>query len=180
MKLIRISPFLPLPFLAALYLGHLRDFALLYCLIFLHETAHFTAALILHLKPKSIHLLPWGCMLSLSSVPKGKRCAIVFAAGPFFNLTLFALGIFQRENLLLTLFNLLPVMPLDGGMIVSLLFPRAARAVSYCAIAALFFSSIYLKMPPVLPVLLLLLTLFERRRSAEKEITLKIRKFLLK
>lgn len=180
MKPIRISPLLPLPFAIAFYFGRLKDFALLYCLIFLHETAHFGAAQGLHLKPKSIHLLPWGCMLSLSQVPSGRKAALVYAAGPIFNLALFFLGIFPRENLLLAVFNLIPVMPLDGGMIASLILPRGCRVISYCAAALLFFASLYLKMPPVLPLLLLLLILFERRRSREREITLKIHKFLLK
>lgn len=180
MKRIRISPFLPVVFFLAFLSGHLKEFSLLYLLIFLHEGAHFLAALALHMKPESIHLLPWGCMLSLSKPPCGKKSALVFLAGPLFNLALGFLGVLPRENLLLAFFNLLPVMPLDGGMILSLFFPKASFAAALVTEAALLALSFALSLPPILPFLLIILTLSERRKKRDRELAAKICNFLLK
>lgn len=177
---IRIHPCLPLPFIAAFLMGKLCFFSALYLFIFLHECAHFLTALALGLKSEYIYLLPWGCMLSLANVPSSPKCSAVFLSGPLFNLIMYFLNIFPEGNLSLALFNLIPVMPLDGGMIISLLFPKASRFISYLTLFVFLFLSVFFRRAPILPVFLFLLCLCDRRAQSEKEIGAKIRKFLLK
>ena len=178
MSMISINPFTPLAFLAAFFFDALKDFSTLYLFIFLHEGAHFLTAKFLHEKPKKIHLLPWGCMLSLTSPPYGIKGAAVFLAGPLLNLILFFLGFYPKQNLVLALFNLLPVLPLDGGEIVALLFPRGAFFISVVAVAALFIFSFYFKIFPILPIFLTLLVLFDKKSRIEREITRCAARFL--
>jgi hypothetical protein len=71
-------------------------------------------------------------------------------------------------------------MPLDGGMIISLLFPKASRFISYLTLFVFLFLSVFFRRAPILPVFLFLLCLCDRRAQSEKEIGAKIRKFLLK
>ena len=180
MKFISVNPLTPLPFLVSAAFHHLPEFSLLYFLIFLHESAHFLAALLLKLRPRAIHLLPWGCMLSLDAFPEGLRGAIVYFAGPFLNLALFALGFFPRENVLLALFNLLPAVPLDGGEILSLVFPKAAGTVSVVCVIVLTIISLWLKTFPFIPLLLVILLLFDKKSSKERALTRRAEEILNK
>lgn len=168
MKFICVNPLTPLSFLLSALLNKLPEFSLLYFLIFLHESAHFLAAFALRQHPRAIHLLPWGCMLSLDSFPAGLRGAAVFFAGPLLNLILCVLGFFPRENLFLALFNLLPVVPLDGGEIVSLVFPKAAEALSVLCVLFLALLSVWLKIFPFIPIFLAFLILSDKKSSKER------------
>ncbi|MCD8048191.1 MAG: hypothetical protein LUG52_01050 [Clostridia bacterium] len=177
MNIIGISPFTPLAFLTAFFMGCLEKYALLYALVFAHEVVHFLTAWIMGAGKGKIHLLPWGCMLSLSSPPAGIKGAVIFASGPLFNAALFLLGIFKAENAVLAAFNLLPIRPLDGGMIVSLLFPKAAFWVGLVSCAALFEASLIWHLPPLLPVVLLIL-LFSDRLSINGKVKRKAREMM--
>ena len=178
MNMISVNPFTPLIFLAAFFFDALKDFSILYLFIFLHECAHFLTALFLHESPKKIHLLPWGCMLSLASPPCGIKGAVIFFAGPFLNLILFFMGIFPRQNFTLALFNLLPVLPLDGGEIVALLFPRGAFFISVVTCTALFSASFYFKIPPILPLFLTALVIFDKKSRIERKVSRCAARFL--
>ncbi len=177
MNIISINPFTPLAFAASFFLGYLEKYALLYALVLAHEVIHFLTAWILGAGKGKIHLLPWGCMLSLDAPPAGIKGAVVFASGPLFNAALFLLGIFRAENAILAAFNLLPIRPLDGGMIVSLLFPKAAFWVGLASCAALFASSLIWHLPPLLPIVLLIL-LFSDRLSINSKVKRKAREMM--
>lgn len=109
---------------------------LLICLIFaiLHEVGH-TVAIIAFSKtmPNSITITPFGMNIEIDKFIKVKtfQKVIISFAGPLVNLCIFMIYFFllnenssemQRycmfENLILFSFNLLPIVPLDGGEIV--------------------------------------------------------------
>lgn len=106
----------------------------------IHEMGHLAAGLLLGMKPESINLTPYGVSISFKLIPndynrqilKGNVLSIkkifVALAGPLTNLIIIILvlnmkiNIFSNliiiyVNLLLLLFNLLPIYPLDGGRI---------------------------------------------------------------
>lgn len=131
---IRIHPtFIGLLVLCA-FVGLFLKALVIFSLVILHEVAHILAARGYGVKVTSIELYPYGGTAVMEDTFQGKRreeAAIAFA-GPAFNLVLFFFmqtlrweGIvtgewaleFVQINFWLAAFNLLPVLPLDGGRI---------------------------------------------------------------
>lgn len=105
-----------------------------------HEFGHLLVGLAMGMKPEKIELMPWGLSISFKltlndynrKIMKGNllviKKIIVALAGPITNLVIICaalnlkIDIFLNlmiiySNLLLILFNLIPIYPLDGGKI---------------------------------------------------------------
>lgn len=105
-----------------------------------HEFGHLLAGLAMGMKPEKVELMPYGLSISFRLTPgdynktilKGNllvlKKILVALAGPITNLVIICIsinvevGIFSKlmiiySNLLLILFNLIPLYPLDGGKI---------------------------------------------------------------
>ncbi len=149
-------------------------FFILYFFILLHELTHMLTALILGEKINKIHLLPFGCMLSLSSVPSNLKSLVIALSGPFFNVLMFAAGIFPKENLALALFNLIPVLPLDGGVILGVLFPRFSFYLSVLSVIILSLFCIAIHKNPLFPVMLFLVLFISEKNKIQKKINSRI------
>ncbi len=114
---------LPLPLLGSLLLAAA-----------LHELGHLTALRAVRGSGAAVRLGVFGAEIVLPPLPAG-RAALVALAGPALNLLAAALplpAVFRAVSLLLGVFNLLPLRPLDGGQLLLLLterfFPAPARA----------------------------------------------------
>ncbi|MBQ8749886.1 MAG: M50 family metallopeptidase [Clostridia bacterium] len=108
-------------------------FVICLVVVILHEYAHYFVAKYLGYKLKQMSLLPYGAQLNLSKSIFNSRDEILIAiAGPLFNIVLafFCIAIwwlypvtyvytemFVTANLVIALFNLLPLAPLDGSRI---------------------------------------------------------------
>ena len=172
--LIRISP-LTLPFFIFISFFPVRNFYFtLYLFIFLHELSHLFIALLLKEKCNTIFLFPWGCMLSLQTFPSKRKSLAIFMAGPFFNLTLALLGIFPKENFTLALFNFLPVMPLDGGVVLNILFPRFSFIFSIFFVILMFIFCLFFNLPCFLPIVLIVIIFTNEKNKFEKNINSRI------
>ncbi len=152
-------------------------FFTLYFFVFLHELSHMAVSIALKEKVSSLRLLPWGCTLNLASFPDKKHTLLILAAGPLFNLFMFFLSIYPIENLSLALFNLMPVMPLDGGVIASTLLERKAFYISVLFILFTIFLCLRLHFPPYLPLLLGVILFAGEKSRFEKNINCKIAAF---
>lgn len=107
-----------------------------------HEAAHLIAARNLGMPAARVTLYPFGAVMRLDALLSDKRGEwIVAAAGPLGSLTFAALlklsepilpssawiGRMTETNLAITLLNLLPAFPLDGGRIFRALLSRVVR-----------------------------------------------------
>ena len=151
----------PLFFALALVLvltGQAIAFLCTLAAVALHEAGHAAAARMRGYIPREITLMPFGAAMGLEDRPDARTGAIVAAAGPAASLlaALVTAGVwwlfpavypytraFMHANLVIGLFNLLPVYPLDGSLIVlsrakrKLLALRVMRGMGIAASAVL-------------------------------------------
>ena len=118
-----------------LYLtGYAKEYLLVVISMLVHEIGHIAAAGLLGRKIYGMNILPIGFNVSMESGGSGNTDAFIHAAGPLANMLAYMLcfvlnanarklpesdniHFFASMNLCLSLFNLIPAIPLDGGRI---------------------------------------------------------------
>lgn len=131
---ISFHPLFVLVMLASVFTGHFIELAALFSIVFVHELGHVAAARMFGVPVISIQLLPFGGVAVMEDTGRlsAAREMAIALAGPLQNVLLVgiswllhAVGLwdgpffayFVESNLLIALFNLLPILPLDGGKI---------------------------------------------------------------
>jgi stage IV sporulation protein FB len=172
LRQIKIHPLLWLVTALAVMTAHFIELTMLLSIILVHELGHAVAASFFSWRVKHISLLPFGGVAEMDEHGNRplKEEAMVIVAGPLQHAWLMGVAIgayelnwispehytmFLSFNIMVLLFNLLPIWPLDGGKLVFLLFsyvksfPEAHRStllVSLCSI--IIFSSVTLLLMP--------------------------------
>lgn len=104
----------------------IRIYTILMLFAFIHELGHLIAGIILGLKVKNINIMPFGVSINFEDYSNKYviKKIIIAIAGPLINLILVILGICNEweediiySNVLIGMFNLIPLYPLDGGRI---------------------------------------------------------------
>ncbi len=123
---------MPLMVLIITLIGDIRIYAITYCIMAIHELAHLTVSILIGLKPDYILFSAFGVNLKLKCkiINSVADEIILYGIGPLIN-ALFALValylnniLLYRINISLFILNLLPILPLDGGMIALRLLSR--------------------------------------------------------
>ena len=158
--MIKINKYLYIHFTTVLllivcYINRKLDIlAINYAVIFMHELAHTVAAILIGLKPSHITFFPFGVNLKLKSSIVYSLCdeIILYISGPLLNIILalicipfFKYNFFHtlyRCNVVLFIFNMLPIMPMDGAVILKKVFTKIAgsrKACFFMKIISMFF-----------------------------------------
>ncbi|MFC4099987.1 site-2 protease family protein [Paenibacillus xanthanilyticus] len=136
-----VHPLFVLIMLASVATGYFTELLTLFALVFVHELGHVAVAKGFGWTVREVKLLPFGGVAEVedgSGVP-AKEEAIVAIAGPLQNVWMAAAawglgqtGLWSEEwsqyvisaNAIIALFNLLPILPLDGGKLMNALLSR--------------------------------------------------------
>lgn len=155
-----IHPLLWIIIALSIATAHFLELCLLLGIIFIHEMGHAAAASFFSWRIKKITLLPFGGVAEMEEHGNRplKEEAIVVLAGPLQHLWMIAAAyllaalhvipedifqLFLNYNLMVFIFNLFPVWPLDGGKLIFMLFslkrsfPSAHRSTLLISIISL-------------------------------------------
>ncbi|MDR7077935.1 stage IV sporulation protein FB [Neobacillus niacini] len=147
---VHVHPLLWIVIAISIATAHFLEVCLLIGIIFVHEMGHAAAASFFSWRIKKITLLPFGGVAEMEEHGNRplKEEAIVVLAGPLQHIWMVALAyallffnlipedlflLFLHYNLMIFIFNLIPVWPLDGGKLIFMLlslkksFPIAHR-----------------------------------------------------
>ncbi|MED1561371.1 M50 family metallopeptidase [Alkalihalobacillus alcalophilus] len=166
--------------------GYFREVLMVFMIVFIHELGHAVAASYFKWKINKIELLPFGGVAEVEdngNKPFREELMIILA-GPIQHVWMIGLSfsfagssfwseqahqLFLNHNLVILLFNLLPILPLDGGRLLQLLCcyrspyktgMATARKLSFfiliaCMIIVSFFFSFHLNIWVVFSFLIL-------------------------
>ena len=96
--------------------------------VLIHELSHMITGIVLGFKPKKFMIMPFGFKIQFKEIKIEKKVETkkiaVAVAGPLINLIIIGISAFLKLhiniiyiNLIISLFNLIPIYPLDGGRI---------------------------------------------------------------
>jgi len=113
--------------------GQIEIYAILMFFAFVHELSHMICGILLGLKPRTLQIMPFGLSVIFETYESRKminlKKIIIAISGPIINIIIaISTWIINKEltsiiysNIIISLFNLLPIYPLDGGRIVKLI-----------------------------------------------------------
>lgn len=129
-----LHPFFVILMLFSVMTGHFLELIVLFAIVFIHELGHLAAALLSGVRIRSVQMLPFGGVVEIEDhgqLTAWKEIGIA-VAGPLMNALMIGVALLFREagwgdgaflsyvvygNAMIAGFNLLPVLPLDGGKI---------------------------------------------------------------
>jgi len=155
----RFHPLFSIVILLSFFAGYFLETITLFGIVLIHELGHVSAAKSFGWRVREVQLLPFGgvaVMDELASVPVWQEI-VVSLAGPLQNVWMMLAAYllqwtgmateewchyFIQANAFIALFNLLPILPLDGGKIMqalmSLWLPYQRTIAISCALSLLF------------------------------------------
>jgi len=113
--------------------GQIEVYAILMLFALIHELSHMMSGVFLGLKPKTLQIMPFGLSIIFETYESRKminiKKIIIASSGPIVNIIIAIVVFIMNKNLsniiyaniIIAIFNLLPIYPLDGGRILKLI-----------------------------------------------------------
>lgn len=125
----KIHPFFYLFAIICILTGYFKNFVIITFIILFHEIGHILAGIYFNWKIEKVIILPFGGLTIFNERINRPILEefIIALTGPIFQTSLFLFlknPLFINYNLGLLLFNLLPILPLDGSKILNLLLNK--------------------------------------------------------
>lgn len=122
---VKINFFFYLAFIIAIFTGNFKIFIILTLITFVHELGHIIGGLLFKYKIERVVVLPLSMLTVFNTKINNKwyQEFIVTILGPIFQIVLFNAINDERilkYNMLLLIFNLLPIFPLDGSKLLKI------------------------------------------------------------
>ncbi|UJF31996.1 M50 family metallopeptidase [Paenibacillus hexagrammi] len=134
----RFHPLFTLVMIGSAITGYFLEAITLFAIVLIHELGHLAAANGFGWRVKEVQLLPFGGVVIVDELgtPPAREELIVALSGPLQHVWMIALAMlmkwlqigsiewwdyFIQANMMIGLFNLLPVLPLDGGKVMQCL-----------------------------------------------------------
>ena len=132
-KIFKIHPLTYIMILIAFLTGQFRFFFIFMLLIIVHELGHIISGLIFKWKLKEIIVLPLGMISKYDNLVNLSlnEEMLVASMGVIFQLVFYMLFIKKYDyiNNTIILFNLLPIIPLDGSKILNVLLNKISSSI---------------------------------------------------
>ena len=128
----KIHIFTYLLFLICMFTGQFKLFITFLIIVLFHEFGHVFGSILTHTKIKKIIILPFGG-LTILKYPLNIKLLnefLIVIMGPIFQVILYVLlkdynlYYFKEINIFLMIFNMLPIIPLDGYRILNLILNK--------------------------------------------------------
>lgn len=131
MKIISSIRIHPLSYLIALIfflMGYFNNYITFMIIIFIHELGHIISGILFKWKIDKIVILPFGCLTKFNVIINKpiKEEFIISIMGIIFQI-LFSYKINELYNIIIIIFNLLPIYPLDGSKILNLCLNKVSN-----------------------------------------------------
>ncbi len=142
-------------FLLFVLLNNIDTYIIFLIFIIIHEMSHLTVAILIGAVPKKISVNPFGVSLELYSYEKIDFWGRIFffSIGPFTNFIIALISFFLKfndliiyTNLAILCFNVLPILPLDGGKILKEILNKFIgnnRSIEYTLLVSKIFLCIF-------------------------------------
>ncbi|MBR1718780.1 MAG: hypothetical protein IJ715_05880 [Bacilli bacterium] len=120
----KVHPFFYIFAFICIITGYFKNFLIISFIIIFHETGHIIASILFNWKIDRVILLPFGGITIFNEYINRplKEEFIIAITGPLFQSILFLIdnNLFRTYNLYLLIFNLIPIIPLDGSKILNI------------------------------------------------------------
>lgn len=138
-----------------------KGFAKLLISAFLHEMGHVAGAFLCGKRNMVLSVSPLGCSLYVGEINGKLHEILVYGAGPAVSLALAPL--LSPQTLWIFVFNILPILPLDGGRILKVISGErlAAKIGGYCLLGMLLLCVMHDIPPGGMIVILILIYRYE-------------------
>ena len=144
----KIHPLYYIVCLICIFTGLFRNLIYITLLILIHEIGHLIGALYYKWHIKKVVILPFGGITIFNELINKslKEEFVILVLGPLFQILFyFVLVFFNIDNSLITsyhysllLFNILPIIPLDGSKLLNIILKKKSAAMRFTLAALLF------------------------------------------